>query len=105
MRCNFVSRLSLLSLRSSLTLKKDSLSNNKKFVEFVIISFILTTVIIDPRVVMKGEISVGWWGLLTGSRCRSNCSGVKKKSCYFLAWGTQELRQELYGAKDGCLIL
>ena len=56
MRCNFVSRLSLLSLRSSLTLKKDSLSNNKKFVEFVIISFILTTVIIDPRVVMKGEI-------------------------------------------------
>ena len=48
--------------------------------------------------------SVGWWGLLTGSRCRSNCSGVKKKSCYFLAWGTQELRQELYGAKDGCLI-
>ena len=56
MRCNFVLRLSLLSLRSSLTLKKDSLSNNKKFVEFVIISFILTTVIIDPRVVMKGEI-------------------------------------------------
>ena len=65
MRCNFVSRLSLLSLRSSLTLKKDSLSNNKKFVEFVIISFILTTVIIDPRVVMKGEI-----------RC-SSLSGVK----------------------------
>ena len=56
MRCNFVLRLSLLSLRSSLTLKKDNLSNNKKFVEFVIISFILTTVIIDPRVVMKGEI-------------------------------------------------
>ena len=64
MRCNFVSSLSLLSLRSSLTLK-DSLSNNKKFVEFVIISFILTTVIIDPRVVMKGEI-----------RCPS-LSGVK----------------------------
>ena len=44
-------------------------------------------------------------GGLTGGRCRSNCSGGKKKSCYFLAWGTQELRQELYGAKDGCLIL
>ena len=59
MRCNFISRLSLLSLRS----------------------------------------------LLTGGRCRSNCSGGKKKPCYFLARGTQELRQELYGAKDGCLIL
>ena len=32
------------------------MSNNKTFVRFVIISFILTTVIIDPRVVMKGEI-------------------------------------------------
>ena len=32
------------------------MSNNKKIVRFVIISFILKTVIIDPRVVMKGEI-------------------------------------------------
>ena len=55
--------------------------------------------------VISGSGSVGWWGLLTGGRCRSNCSGGKKKPCYFLARGTQELRQELYGAKDGCLIL
>ena len=48
-----------------MTLKKDNLSNNKKFVGFVIISYILTTVTIDPRVVMKAEI-----------RCPS-LSGVK----------------------------
>ena len=77
MRCNFVSRLSLLSLRSSLTLKKDSLSNNKKFVEFVIISFILTTVIIDPRVVMKGEIRCL---LLSGVKGLNERLGALRKS-------------------------
>ena len=32
------------------------MSNNQELVEFVIISFILTTTIFDPRVVLLGEI-------------------------------------------------
>lgn len=48
------------------------MSNNQEIVEFVIISFILTTVIFDPRVVLLEEI-----------RCLS-LSGVKVEShlCY-----------------------
>ena len=51
--------------------------NNKKFVGFVIISFILTTIIIDPRVVMKGEIRCL---LLSGVKGLNERLGALRKS-------------------------